>query len=123
MCGIAEGGSDVPSASERPGRRHSGVTPGSPSPSIACVGSCTVARTRVPPRLYKQQRFGCAAVRGDAGKRDGRAGYNHTMALRAVATDYDGTLATNGAVDAVTVAALRRFRAADGKLLLVTGRQ
>lgn len=45
------------------------------------------------------------------------------MALRVLATDYDGTLATNGAVDAATVDALRRFRAADGKLLLVTGRQ
>ena len=40
----------------------------------------------------------------------------------AFATDYDGTLAKAGRVDARTVAALRRLRAAGWKLVLVTGR-
>jgi hydroxymethylpyrimidine pyrophosphatase-like HAD family hydrolase len=41
----------------------------------------------------------------------------------ALATDYDGTLATDGAVDGETVAALRRLAASGRKLILVTGRQ
>jgi len=41
----------------------------------------------------------------------------------AFATDYDGTLATDGAVDRETVAALRRLAATGRKLILVTGRQ
>jgi hydroxymethylpyrimidine pyrophosphatase-like HAD family hydrolase len=45
------------------------------------------------------------------------------MAVRALATDYDGTLATHGAVDSATVTALQRFRQSGRKLLLVTGRQ
>jgi HAD superfamily hydrolase (TIGR01484 family) len=40
-----------------------------------------------------------------------------------LACDYDGTLAHDGAVDADTTAALDRFRAADGRLLMVTGRE
>ena len=45
-----------------------------------------------------------------------KAGYS------ALATDYDGTLAPAGRVDAGTLAALRRLRAAGWKLVLVTGR-
>jgi hydroxymethylpyrimidine pyrophosphatase-like HAD family hydrolase len=41
----------------------------------------------------------------------------------ALATDYDGTIATHGAVDEATRAALRRFRASGRKLILVTGRR
>jgi len=41
----------------------------------------------------------------------------------ALATDYDGTLATAGTVDRETVAALRRIAATGRKLILVTGRQ
>jgi HAD superfamily hydrolase (TIGR01484 family) len=41
----------------------------------------------------------------------------------AFATDYDGTLATDGTVDRETVAALRRIAATGRKLILVTGRQ
>jgi len=41
----------------------------------------------------------------------------------ALATDYDGTLASDGAVDLKTVAALRRLAATGRKLILVTGRQ
>lgn len=44
------------------------------------------------------------------------------MQYLAIATDYDGTLATEGAVDTPTLAALRRYREAGGQLLLVTGR-
>ena len=40
----------------------------------------------------------------------------------ALATDYDGTLARQGAVDAPTIAALERFRAGGRTLILVTGR-
>jgi len=42
---------------------------------------------------------------------------------RALATDYDGTIAHDGRVDAATLAALRRARAADRVLILVTGRE
>ena len=45
------------------------------------------------------------------------------MRFRVLATDYDGTLATHGSVDAATVAALRRLRESGRKLLLVTGRE
>jgi len=41
----------------------------------------------------------------------------------ALATDYDGTLATDGAVEPETVAALRRLAATGRTLILVTGRQ
>jgi len=41
----------------------------------------------------------------------------------ALATDYDGTLASDGAVDLKTVAALRQLAATGRKLILVTGRQ
>lgn len=45
------------------------------------------------------------------------------MEYRVLATDYDGTLATDGVVDAPTLAALQRYREAGGYLLLVTGRE
>jgi len=41
----------------------------------------------------------------------------------ALATDYDGTLATDGVVDQDTIEALRRLAATGRKLILVTGRQ
>jgi hydroxymethylpyrimidine pyrophosphatase-like HAD family hydrolase len=41
----------------------------------------------------------------------------------ALATDYDGTLADDGAVGARTIAALERVRASGRKLILVTGRE
>lgn len=43
--------------------------------------------------------------------------------FRALATDYDGTLARDGRVDAPTVDALLRARAAGLRLLMVTGRE
>ena len=45
------------------------------------------------------------------------------MRYLALATDYDGTLATDGTVDRETVAALRWIAATGRKLILVTGRQ
>ncbi|MFM7426771.1 MAG: HAD family hydrolase [Elainella sp.] len=44
------------------------------------------------------------------------------MTYLALATDYDGTIATEGAVDAATLAALQRWRDRGRKLILVTGR-
>jgi len=41
----------------------------------------------------------------------------------AITTDYDGTLATDGVVDAATVDALKRYQAAGGKLIMNTGRE
>ena len=41
----------------------------------------------------------------------------------ALASDYDGTLATDGVVDRDTVEALRRLAATGRKLILITGRQ
>jgi HAD superfamily hydrolase (TIGR01484 family) len=52
--------------------------------------------------------------------RSNRPGAFHCSAL---ATDYDGTLATHGAVDGATRAALRRFRVSGRRLILVTGRR
>ena len=43
--------------------------------------------------------------------------------LRALATDYDGTLAHNGAVKVETLAALKRIKASGRRLILVTGRE
>jgi HAD superfamily hydrolase (TIGR01484 family) len=45
------------------------------------------------------------------------------MVYQAIATDYDGTLATDGRVEPSTLAALRRWRDQGGKLILITGRQ
>lgn len=45
------------------------------------------------------------------------------MNYRAFATDYDGTIALHGMVDASTLAALQRIKDAGLKLLLVTGRE
>jgi hydroxymethylpyrimidine pyrophosphatase-like HAD family hydrolase len=45
------------------------------------------------------------------------------MTYRALATDYDGTIATHGRVHGATVAALQRVRAAGLRLLMVTGRE
>ncbi|MBY0227859.1 MAG: HAD family hydrolase [Gemmataceae bacterium] len=45
------------------------------------------------------------------------------MRYHALATDYDGTIAHDGGVDAPTLAALERLRATGRRLLLVTGRE
>jgi hydroxymethylpyrimidine pyrophosphatase-like HAD family hydrolase len=45
------------------------------------------------------------------------------MKFRALATDYDGTIAYDGHVDEGTVAALRRVRDAGLQLVMVTGRE
>jgi len=45
------------------------------------------------------------------------------MTYRALATDYDGTIAHDGVVDEITIDALRRARAAGVQLVLVTGRE
>ena len=45
------------------------------------------------------------------------------MRYLALACDYDGTLATNGQVDATTITALERLLASGRRLLLVTGRE
>ncbi len=44
------------------------------------------------------------------------------MHYRALATDYDGTIADNGVVDKLTFAALERLRDGARRLILVTGR-
>ena len=45
------------------------------------------------------------------------------MLFCALASDYDGTLAGDGRVDAPTLAALRRFKATGKRLILITGRE
>ncbi len=45
------------------------------------------------------------------------------MRYKVLATDYDGTLADDGTVNAQTVEALNRFRASGRLLVLVTGRE
>jgi hydroxymethylpyrimidine pyrophosphatase-like HAD family hydrolase len=45
------------------------------------------------------------------------------MRYRALATDFDGTLAFDGKVEDLTLAALQRARAAGLKLVMVTGRE
>jgi hydroxymethylpyrimidine pyrophosphatase-like HAD family hydrolase/energy-coupling factor transporter ATP-binding protein EcfA2 len=45
------------------------------------------------------------------------------MRYIALACDYDGTLATDGVVDDLTIAALERVKASNRRLLLVTGRE
>ncbi len=45
------------------------------------------------------------------------------MQYHALATDYDGTLAHDGRVDAPTIAALQRLRRSGRKLIMVTGRE
>ncbi|WP_341677069.1 HAD family hydrolase [Niveibacterium sp. SC-1] len=45
------------------------------------------------------------------------------MRIQALATDYDGTLAHDGIVDAPTLQALQRLRSSGRRLLMVTGRE
>ncbi|MBE9211757.1 HAD-IIB family hydrolase [Plectonema cf. radiosum LEGE 06105] len=45
------------------------------------------------------------------------------MRYLALATDYDGTLATHGHVNDETIAALKRLRSSGRKLILITGRE
>ena len=45
------------------------------------------------------------------------------LPIRALATDYDGTLAHNGAVSETTLAAVQRLKQAGIRLILVTGRE
>lgn len=45
------------------------------------------------------------------------------MRYLVLATDYDGTLASDGRVDEATLAALQRLRDSGRKLILITGRQ
>src|SRR4051794_15536011 len=45
------------------------------------------------------------------------------MRIAALATDYDGTIAWNGAVNESTIAALERWKESGRSLLLVTGRE
>lgn len=45
------------------------------------------------------------------------------MDFRVLATDYDGTIASQGVVDEPTLAALDKLRASGRKLVLVTGRE
>lgn len=45
------------------------------------------------------------------------------MTYQALATDYDGTLATDGQVDAATLSALEQWRNVGRKLILITGRR
>lgn len=47
----------------------------------------------------------------------------HVPSFKALATDYDGTIATHGIVDQPTIAAMERLRAAGHKVILVTGRE
>jgi hypothetical protein len=46
----------------------------------------------------------------------------HDLYFLALATDYDGTIAHHGVVDARTSEALQRFKATGRRLILVTGR-
>jgi hydroxymethylpyrimidine pyrophosphatase-like HAD family hydrolase len=48
---------------------------------------------------------------------------NPPPSLRALATDYDGTIAHNGAVTEATLQSLEQIQAAGFKLILVTGRE
>lgn len=50
-------------------------------------------------------------------------GYSLPVRYHLLACDYDGTIATQGQVDAPTMAALERLRASGRSLVLVTGRQ
>jgi HAD superfamily hydrolase (TIGR01484 family) len=45
------------------------------------------------------------------------------MRFLTLACDYDGTIATDGAVPQTTIAALERLRASGRRLILVTGRE
>ncbi len=49
--------------------------------------------------------------------------YSEGMRYLTLCTDYDGTIAHNGRVDAPTIAALEELRASGRKLVLVTGRE
>jgi HAD superfamily hydrolase (TIGR01484 family) len=45
------------------------------------------------------------------------------MSYKALATDYDGTIATEGKVDRLTISALQRWQSTGRSLIMVTGRR
>lgn len=53
----------------------------------------------------------------------GNCRMNTTLRFQALATDYDGTLATHGKVGDDVISALRRFTSSGRKLIMVTGRE
>ncbi|MDF2694181.1 MAG: ybiV [Labilithrix sp.] len=60
---------------------------------------------------------------GSGSSSGGLASKKRELRFKALATDYDGTLADDGKVSQATRAALRRAQKAGRKLLLVTGRE
>src|SRR6185437_15847932 len=94
---------------------------------------CPRSRARKAQGVQTQRRRNAGCGRGSAGLgRRGRVpqGVRLTMKVPdfsdrrfvALASDYDGTLAKDGKVSASTLAALNRFKACDGRIILVTGR-
>src|SRR5262245_12077571 len=61
-------------------------------------------------------------VFGRTGRRTAQP-WDTSMYFQALASDYDGTLAKDGRVDAATVEALERLRATGRRTILVTGRE
>lgn len=59
----------------------------------------------------------------DQSTREWKPKYHAPMHFLALATDYDGTIAHHGDVDAPTFTALERFKATGRRLILVTGRE
>src|SRR6185437_7722589 len=94
---------------------------------------CPRSRARRTQGVQTQRQRNAGCGRGSAGLgRRGRVpqGVRLTMKVPdfsdrrfvALASDYDGTLAKDGKVSASTLAALNRFKACDGCIVLVTGR-
>src|SRR5262249_43299624 len=113
------GSAGAPPARSAPENRgRAGPAPG-PARPVATRAGPGVSEGRsgrpagVPPRSRR-------SAGGPGSDRPGRV---TPMRFRALATDYDGTLAHDGHVDAPTVDALRRLRDSGRLLILVTGRE
>ncbi len=76
----------------------------------------------IPPALAWQA-AGDLDDPGAASRKLPASGPDLIDSCQALATDFDGTIATDGVIDPPTIDALQKFRASGRRLILVTGRE
>src|SRR5687767_9256310 len=90
-------------------------------PSFGSFG-LRILLTAPESRRYERRRFAAVAGARDGGAA-GPSALRNVMRYRALAADYDDTLAIDGVAAAPVLAALARVRESGRKLVLVTGRR
>lgn len=81
----------------------------------------SIETPRITPKPPREERNRASETRTDEPPRPVEPNLGKEWC--ALATDFDGTVATDGVIDEPTLVALRRFRNDGAKLILVTGRE